>query len=282
MYAVMMYTNWVPAYELNGTNIVKNLFPILFNRYWFITAYFLLYVTIPILNPYLQNLTQKRYEFTIFWTFVIVSVWPMVYFESGMTYTRIAFFALLYMIGGYIKKFLGTKEQIQQAKITVGKLTAALFVLLGLALASQLYLSYLPTVKEGIAYKVFVKLFDWSSGTWIYANQSPLLVVFAVVIFCLFLHLNLRSNGFISYVGEATLSVYLFQSSQGFAGFLWKVVDAKQYDQPLVIVVYGIVITVIIFMFGILVHSAVKPFVSVITNKISGVMARMSMFRLPS
>jgi len=88
-------------------NIVKACFPVIFNEYWFITAFVILLLFKPWLNKLLNSLSKKEYKNLLLLMFVIWCVIPCCTLQTGngMNFTQQIFMFVTYMFGGYIRKY---------------------------------------------------------------------------------------------------------------------------------------------------------------------------------
>lgn len=86
--------------------IVKALFPVSFNQYWYISAYFGLYLLTPILNIAIAHIEKKTYDallLSIFGLFCVLG-----YFSLHDAYTLNSGYSLLcilYLLGAYLYKY---------------------------------------------------------------------------------------------------------------------------------------------------------------------------------
>ena len=246
---------------------ITHLFPVFFNEYWFVTTFVLMSLFIPVINPYLNSLSQSKYLKVLLWGGLILSIWPMVYNELGMTYTRVGWFLYVYAWGGFFGKYYANKSQLDNAGWSVSKLASVLASALVFALLSNVTLQWL-TQHTVFGVNALVDFVKWNSSTWLTANYSPLVLILSLVIFALFLHIRLPENKVISYVGQATFTVYLVQSATYFAGWLWLTVDAKRFTQPLEIVGYGVGVVSVLFLVGMIVHTLLDKPSSWLTQQI--------------
>lgn len=84
------------------------LFPFAYNTYWYFTAYFCLAFFIPFLNMMLERLDRAELKRLLFFLCLIFSILPTLFYEdfprtsSGYSFLWLA---VLYLVGGYIKKY---------------------------------------------------------------------------------------------------------------------------------------------------------------------------------
>lgn len=87
---------------------LQNLLPILFDHYWFVTMYVILYLIAPYLNFFLNQAPRNASFAFIFILFVVGCIW-----EPALGVEHIGFgngfnlisFIFVYLLGGYIRKY---------------------------------------------------------------------------------------------------------------------------------------------------------------------------------
>ena len=91
-------------YLVGKKEIFKSFFPIIFNRYWYFSAYFMLYFFIPYLNILLKHLTSLTHKNLVV-TIIIFSLLGIISnsFGIGDGYNFI-WLMFCYIVGAYIKR----------------------------------------------------------------------------------------------------------------------------------------------------------------------------------
>ena len=109
--------------------LLKALFPIAYEEYWYITAYFCLFFFLPFLNQALETASRQTLQKLIFAQIFVLCVLPTLYqmdvprIKWGYSFVWLGF---LYLIGAYIKEY-GAFQQIGAAKAGSGYLLCVLF-----------------------------------------------------------------------------------------------------------------------------------------------------------
>lgn len=89
---------------LSTRNIVSSLFPIIFNNYWFITAFFVLMLIAPYVNIVFHALSQR--QAVVFLTIVVGITLLWKFANPQIQYfTDVAYLLSIYMIGAFIRKY---------------------------------------------------------------------------------------------------------------------------------------------------------------------------------
>ena len=110
---------WRAGYtELTPNTLLSAVTPITSEGYWFASAYFLLYLTIPLLNRAIRGITDRRsYSRILIIMLIVTSVWPTVFYWSdpmlvngGYSYV---WFIVLYFLAAYIRLYgLSVKRRL--------------------------------------------------------------------------------------------------------------------------------------------------------------------------
>ncbi|MCU7496690.1 MAG: acyltransferase [Ignavibacteria bacterium] len=93
--------------QLGAKKIITSSFPLLTNRYWFITVYVALYIFSPFLNILIHALSKKQMQNLVMILFALFCVWPTILpVQVSLDYTNgysIIQFVFLYFIGAYLR-----------------------------------------------------------------------------------------------------------------------------------------------------------------------------------
>lgn len=87
-------------------NIIKMIFPVTYNEYWYMSTYFLLYFFIPFLNKGIASLSKKQYQYLLVITLFFFSILPTFSLTKWTVGSHsVPIFFCLYLLGGYIGKY---------------------------------------------------------------------------------------------------------------------------------------------------------------------------------
>lgn len=100
----------VPRAELSKSEMIQMFFPVSYQRYWYFSAYFVLFFFMPFLNYLLKNLDKNMLQKLILGSIVFFSIGETFIFrvkeflalQSGYSFLWLM---VLYLIGGYIKLY---------------------------------------------------------------------------------------------------------------------------------------------------------------------------------
>ena len=88
---------------LTSAKIIKLILPILFGENWFVTCYIQFFCFVPYLNKFLIVLDKRQYLAFLLIVFLFFSLLPAIKITTYFNGANMAFFALIYSIGGYLR-----------------------------------------------------------------------------------------------------------------------------------------------------------------------------------
>lgn len=187
-----------------GTHIGKQLiltsiFPIMRRFYWYTTAYFGMFLFIPIMNQYLENISQQALKKFLVIAFCLFSILPTImrenpfYLQGGYS---MLWLVMLFLVGGAIKK-LKLFDSFSSKK-----LLGAFFVSTLLTLAFKLLVELVMKIwsKKLVFANVFI---DYT---------SPTIVLAAIFLLVLFSKLDIKNNILLKVIqicSPAAFGIYL-------------------------------------------------------------------------
>ena len=135
--------------SIDNQTLISSFFPVFSNQYWYFTAYALMFLFIPILNEGICRLSENSIRIIIYAVIAMSVIYPFVtdkwgdIFNLNEGYSTL-WLAILYVIGGYIRKY-GFLKKLKSHR-------TAIFLLLYLAfvLITFVSLKVIPIVSEQI------------------------------------------------------------------------------------------------------------------------------------
>lgn len=85
--------------------LIKSFFPILFNQYWFVTAYVILIILLPYINRIMNVISRTEHQYLSLSMILFSFIFPLI--GNHITGTMYSFSTIctVYIIGAYIKKY---------------------------------------------------------------------------------------------------------------------------------------------------------------------------------
>ena len=180
------------------TEVIKNYFPVLDGRYWYIVCYTFLFFVIPYINTFINSLSKEKFERFLIIIFILLSILPNLcflvdFFKINNGYSPF-WLIYLYMIGAYIKKYINANEiKNINTKIIVSLLLA--FILNSLVkIVTNRILGH--SVKE----------------EWFINYISPFIISASIYIVIKFIGLTIKDYKAIRYLSSFAFAVYIIHS----------------------------------------------------------------------
>ena len=184
---------------INPYYFLRNVFPIQSGHYWFVSAYVVMYLFSPFLNAALEHLSKKQIEFALCGLFVFFcvgkSISPLQFATDRCGYD-FGWFMVLYLTGGYIRRFCIPFLKTRSRCIIIYFLSVCITIIIELV-----------TIKMSYTY----------NGLRYYANaifhyNFITCFVGALGFFCAFINIKLKEGNFtnlVRYISKSVFSVYL-------------------------------------------------------------------------
>lgn len=205
-YSIVIYLFFVVfgLEKFSIKELLKCFIPIAFKKYWFISAYLILYIFTPYLNKFINSLNRKEHFLLIFVNLLIFSI---LHTLTGQDYygNELIQIIIYYFIGAYLFKY---KDNIINKKELTNKLLFGSFLLI---IVSVIIFDFI-----GLKYNIFGE-----HSTYFMSRTSILSIVFAVSMFNLFKNKKEYSNKYINSIASCVLAVYLISDNPLIRRVLW-------------------------------------------------------------
>jgi len=172
--------------NLSKIDIIKTAFPIIFDNYWYMSAYFLLFLLIPLLNKLLFKISLDNAK-KLFITLIVI--YPLMYFIFKSFKVVFGLSALLLIVLyclGVLAKRINLFQNIKSIVLLI-----LMFLLIKYTWYCFIYLKMVSLVN--------------------YA--SPTIILSSIIMVILFSRLKIKNN-IISKLSSLALGIYLLQANQ--------------------------------------------------------------------
>ena len=202
-YSIIIYILFIilKLEPISIRGIIKSFIPITFGQYWFVTAYFLLYIFSPFINKFLNNLSRKEHL-----NFIIISIFI---FSIVSTFTmqqlygnEIIQFIIFYSMGAYLKKY--PKNIFSENK----KINKILLIITTLLLIGSV-----------VIFDLFGKNISYT--TYMFNRNSILSILFSLSLFNIFINKKSFTNNFINIIASCSFGVYLIHDNSLVRSVIW-------------------------------------------------------------
>jgi hypothetical protein len=197
---------YLDGQSIGRTFLKQSLFAISHSDLWFIQSYFFLCLLSPLLNGSIDYMNKKQHlSVIIALTFLNVYfgfVWQNPINPDGYNVMN---FIFIYVIGQYIKKYIS----IQKLTEVRNKL---IFLYIVMSVVFGLWVLFVVFILKRSA---------MSTISWSYNN--PVIIISAIMFFCVFLTFNFRSKK-INWLATSTIAVYIIQENRYFRLYIHDVI----------------------------------------------------------
>lgn len=252
--------------SLTKTQLMRELFILNIDHYWFLKFYFFLYIISPILNKLIKSVDKKGLQKIILILFIVFSVIPFItgnkaYHNNGFSLIN---FIILYFIGAYLRKYpiknsFLFKNYSKNLYRTILVILFLSFFLINFALHNTLTLL---SSSGSVFYELFGQI-DCIS----YSN--PIVILQSISYLLFFETLDIKSK-FINNVSKTTLGVYMIHDNEYMRLHLykWLNIDRQFYSYKMLIYVFGCMILIFVVC-SIIEFIRLKVFKFIYNRKIS-------------
>lgn len=237
----------IGAISLSKLEILKQLFILNLDQYWFVKTYLFLYCLSPFINKLIQVLTKNEYLKLLGTLFIIFSIIPFItgcqgFDNNGFTLYN---FIFLYFIGGYLKKYPIEKNYIFR-RLSKQLLQLSLIFIFFISIIFNICLyTTLYTFKD--ANSIFAEMYR-NIEYMLILYSNPIVLIQSIAFFAFFSTLNIKSK-IINKISSLTLGIYLIHDNNYTRTrmYKWLKID-NGYIYSYRFLIYMFVIAVLIFV----------------------------------
>ena len=210
------------AVPLSAISLLRALLPLTSNGYWFASAYFLMYLSVPVLNTVVQSLDRRQYKTLLLVALLLQSVWGTLFnWATDVTFVNNGYsfiwFYTLYFMAAYFRKY----------RVTVPS---------GLCLLAYLAASAAGLFNRMLALRVENALHLNGFVNTVNGYQALATVIASAAMFLLFQNIHIRSDYWRRWVfrlAPLSFGVYLLHDSDFTRALLWRLVDLPRFGGAL-------------------------------------------------
>ena len=192
--------------ELSFKAIIKAIFPVFWGN-WYVVNYILLYLIIPFINKMLEGISKSTYTCLVV---IIIAIWcvvPTLTFNAW-AFSSLDFFVVMYLIGGYIKRYIyGVIRYENKWNAIIG-------------FGAALLLVFSVMVLDGIAVLLDSDLV-LAHSTYLRSFNSIIALPCAIFVFLFFANIHF-TNKYIDYIAKSVLGIYLLHDNELLRVVIWQ------------------------------------------------------------
>lgn len=231
--------------SIDKVSLIKEIFPINLNEYWFFKNYLLLYCLTPFINKEIEKLNKSTYQKMIIVSFIIFSIVPSVtggsYFDnSGFTLYQ---FVFLYMVGAYLKKYPLSKSYI--FKVMSKNMYKLILIFILFTCVFSNYILYKYSMSVSSVNTVLGEISSYvSRASTLYNN--PFVIIQSICFFEYFGTLTIK-NRYINKLASLVFGIYLIHDNNFSRGLIYaylKINDGPIYSYKFIFYVFFIAVLI--------------------------------------
>ena len=213
---IMVLNMTVMGNDVSMKDMLIMIFPVSYNHFWFISAYFGLSLLSPLLNWCIVAMNKRQHFTAVFILVFCFSLWSEIIprsdpFGAGWGYC-LTWFIVLYMTASYLRRYIN-REMIRTRKAFLYYLLLVVLIFFGNMLMNSLS-------------HRFTFLQDYDMGSYFSRYNCILVYAASVALFLAFLGMNIQSSfgkKVIGFVSKLTLGVYLIHGGPYTSHPVWKI-----------------------------------------------------------
>lgn len=263
--AIMLVLFFCFNITFDKVTIIRKIFILNLDEYWFIKLYLFLYILSPFLNILISKIEKKQYNYLLISLFILFSILPYLtgckaFDNNGYTLYN---FIFLYLIGAYIRKY-PIKEWYIFKNIPNNIYKIILYVsFIAVVIAnycieqtSGLLLTYNHTFNE-----IFGNIYHMTR-----AYSNPFVIVQTIIYFSIFTTYNFK-NKIINNISKLVMGVYLIHDNSMIRYRIYDIFKiTPKIQNSYQVFIYILIVTIIIFITCILIEFIRQQIFKLISN----------------
>lgn len=228
-YSILIYFVFVCCGITQFTikSAIKACFPILFNGYWFATAYVILCIFSPYINIILHALGKREY---LIYLGVMLFIWSVIpTFTTRTLYSNeLCQFLLLYSLGAFVRKYPDMPFTIKHRY----KLVIISAILLILTIVAPNFIDiHMPLLTNS------------------YSRDSVLVILLAYGLLNLAVNAEMKISNAINSMASTTFGIYLIHDNSYIRQIIWsKLFHTQDYKYSPYLIAYMLICIMVIFV----------------------------------
>lgn len=259
--AIFIFVFITKAVNYNIKDLIKTLLPVFFNVYWFITAYFILYLFHCFLNKIIYTMTIKELKIFVIMLSFLVIIYKLIW--SSAPIGKLMFVIYIYMLMGLLKRkpnnFFERNAKKGFIIMTITCVGAhMIFCIVLTKLQMVQYMSYINKI----------------TSSWYYCYNG-------IFLFYIFKNMNIKYNKIINNIASITTGVYLLHENFLIGDYIrYKIVRYNTIYFIIDILVYMLLIFVITYIIEIIRKNIFEKLLCKLLKKHEGKIDRINTYFL--
>ena len=175
---------------------IKAITPVTSGQYWYLSAYFAVFMMMPFLNFLLNQLSTRQLNILVITVVIVFSVLPTVRhtdpFALGDGYSAL-WLMLLYIVGGFLRK----SKILEKYKTTVWICIVGFMLII--AISSKFLIEYVCWKSLGTV----------AGGGYLVSYISPVILLLAIALLGIFVKINFKFYTVVKMISGSTFFVFI-------------------------------------------------------------------------
>lgn len=258
-YSIAFYLIACLLWKIDTWNFLfirNSLLPVITNMndaYWFIPGYIAIILITPFVNIVVERLSKKSFQILLMILVISVSIIPSILFCTPIYDGNISIFILLYLFGGYLRKY---ETDIKIKKVVLIIVFTSVWIV-----HSILLIKLRGNQKLSVEYGLFPDMLRQCNYI--------LTIISATCIFQFFLRVHISYVGFINKIASNVVAIYLIHDNKYFRQYAWNnIFKTYNFWGSKYMFVHAFACSMIIFISCCVIESIRKRLVSDFVGKI--------------
>lgn len=218
--------------------ILKSIFPVILNNYWYVTVYCMIYIIHPILNKVIKFLSKKDLEtllvFGFFYLFIAMNIFSNQTAGTGDTFITLLY---VYFLGSYLRLYDIPKKLEGKQNILIVISLLMVFIMVSSVYAIS-YCEINKFITEGTK-----KYGHFLSGS------SPFQLILSMSIFICFINIKINHSNFINIFAKTTLVIYMVHTNYLVKDYIFNdLFKTRSLENTYWVIPYAIVMSFILLV----------------------------------
>lgn len=200
--------------NVSKVSILRNIFPLDLENYWFIRIYLMLYILSPFLNIFINKIDKNQYKKLLFILFIMFSIISTITKQEALNgivnygYSLVSFM-FLYLLGGYLRNYPIKNTYIGKRFTKNAQLLIFIFLFFFFAMINfSLHIVSIKLNEGGELSKYIGNILFVSFNQY----DNPLVILGSICYFLSFGYINLKSK-IINIISSTTLGIYIIHEN---------------------------------------------------------------------
>lgn len=217
--------------QINIIDIIKSIMPIVFGKYWFITAYVGMYICFPFINNFIKNISKDKYKVFLIALSIMLIIIPT-FTTANFIFSNFTWIVFMYMIGAYIRLYPNKYTEYKGKALCISVILYCVIVIISVLFAFL-----------GNNINIFAKASNYFAKV-----NSIFIVPCSIFLFIYFKNKKIEYNQFINNIAKCSFGIYCIHENNFIRNLIWKqLLKTDTYANSNILIIHAILSIFIVF-----------------------------------